>query len=178
MNKIVVVFAMLLMSIGINAQDWKYANPNWKLSNNRYSVSTEFMQSDDMDKICFMVHKDGTISLGILNYVKPHKAEHKLVLFANKDDDTVIVSFRKVNYTETAGYTWYDAYVSNGVKEIVNSRNLTYVDDPKDFFIALFAGLKYIDIFIPETDNGDKSIRLTMYNDTDEFYYTAKQMFK
>jgi len=178
MNKIIIIFAMLLISIGIKAEDWDYAIPNWKLTQDRDGVTTGFMQSDVKDKICFIISKYGDISLGIRNDSRKHKSDHKLVLFANQDDNRAIVSFEKSNYKGKPGFTWYEAYVSEGVKEVVNSENLDYVTNVKEFFVNLFVKLEYIDIYIPESNDGDKDIRLTMLNDTDEFYYVAKQMFK
>jgi hypothetical protein len=178
MNKIIIIFAMLLVSISIRAEDWNYVLPNWTLSDTKNSVYTERMKSDSGDQVCFMITKTGGVLIGLLNNSKKHKSDHKIVLFANENDDRAIVSFEKVDFKSDIGMVWYQAYASDAVKELVESQNLNYVTDIEDFFVDLFVTLDYIDVYLPDTTNGDHEVRFTMWNDGDEFYYVAKQMYK
>jgi uncharacterized membrane protein YciS (DUF1049 family) len=178
MNKIVVVFAMLLVSIGIKAEEWNYVTPNWTLTDSKNSVHTTLMQSDSKDKVSFIVTKTGGFYMAILNNSKKHKSDHKIVLFANKNDDRAIVSFEKQNFKSDKGFVWYKAYVSDAVKELVESQNLNYITNIRDFFLEMFVELDYIDVYLPDTTDGDPEVRFTMWNDGNEFYYTANQMFR
>jgi hypothetical protein len=178
MNKIIIIFAMLLVSIGIKAEDWNYALPNWTLSDSKNSIYTDRMQSDGNDQVCFMITKTGGVCMGLLNKSKKHKSDHKIVLFANENDDRAIVSFEKIDFKSDIDMVWYQAYASDAVKELVEDQGLSYVTDVEDFFVDLFIQLDYIDVYLPETNNGDHEVRFTMWNDGDEFYYVAKQMYK
>jgi hypothetical protein len=167
MNKIIIIFAMLLATLTVSAQDWQ-------ILPSKGAVYSGFTPAGNGD-ITFMIDKLGNISLGI--YGCKSDCKNRLVVFRNADGDKVIASFER-DFVTDKGTIWYEPVFDEVAKKVVEENGIAYVNDPVDFFVKMFSTMEYIEVRIPETKNGDPVLHAILYNDPEDFYYTAKQMFK